>query len=96
MNHFNVIGENFNALTDLSLFYTDEEISKGYDIPLTKIEDSDISLAHLLARLGKFQSVGEAKKNGWLKPIPSGWNYFKIGKGKNRFDIWLWNPESKV
>ena len=95
MAEFNIIGECFNPQTDLKLFYTDEEISsQRFDYPLTPIASEDRSLAHLFHRLGKFQSVGEAKKNGWDKPIPTGWNHFVIGKGSKRWDFYLWNPST--
>jgi len=59
---------------------------------LMPILDSETSMAHLLARIGKFSSVKDAKRNGWDRPIPSGWAEFKIGKGVNRTDIFIWNP----
>jgi hypothetical protein len=53
--------------------------------------DTDI-LAHLVSAAGAFQSVGEAKRNGWNKPIPAGYSHYVIGKRKievailNKFD----------
>lgn len=97
MAEFNIIGKQFDPLVDLKLFYTDEEIAnETFDVPLTPIEDSDTTLAHLLVRLGKFKSNGEAKKNGWNRPIPMGWSHFTIGKGSNRDDFWIWNPEQNM
>ena len=49
-------------------------------------------MAHLLARIGKFQSIKDAKRNGWDKEIPNGWVEFVIGKGRNRIDVYIWNP----
>lgn len=62
------------------------------DDVLLEIQNSETSMAHLLARIGKFKSVKDAKRNGWDKPIPMGWSEFTIGKGINRVDIYIWNP----
>lgn len=94
MAEFNIIGPNFDPSCDTKLFTSIEEDKEGIQPVLTPLIDSDVSMAHLLARLGKFQSVGEAKKNGWAKPIPSGWSEFTIGKAAKRWDIWIWNPTS--
>lgn len=37
------------------------------------------SLAHLAHRLGLFESVGEAKRNGWTGPIVSGLRKVRAG-----------------
>jgi len=58
--------------------------------------ETDTTMAHLLARLGKFQSVGEGKRNGWDKPIPTGWNHIMIGKAAKRWDIYIWNPTTTL
>ncbi len=63
---------------------------------LLPIADTDTSMAHLLARIGKFNSVKDAKRNGWDKPIPKGWAEFTIGKGVNRVDIYIWNPTTAL
>ena len=81
---FNLVGKKFDPEFDRDLFLDDDELQ-----PLL---ETDTTMAHLLARLGKFQSVGEAKRNGWDRPVPTGWNEFTIGKGKNRMDIFIWNP----
>lgn len=70
---------------DKTALFKDEDV-------LLEILDSETSIAHLLARIGKFKSVKDAKRNGWDKPIPSGWSEFTIGKGINRVDIYIWNP----
>lgn len=59
---------------------------------LMPLLDTETSMAQLLARIGKFMSVKDAKRNGWDKPIPSGWSEFTIGKGINRVDVYIWNP----
>lgn len=94
MAEVNIVGPNFNPTTDISLFTSIEEDKKGVVPELVLLEDGDRSMAHLLARIGKFPSVGEAKRNGWDKPIPTGWNHIIIGKNAKRWDIYLWNPRS--
>jgi hypothetical protein len=44
-------------------------------------------MAHLVAGAGIFKSVGDAKRNGWNKPIPNGWSSFTIGKLKHKLFI---------
>jgi len=63
---------------------------------LQPILETDTSMAHLLARIGKFSSVKDAKRNGWDKPIPKGWAEFTVGKGVNRVDIYIWNPTTTL
>lgn len=60
---------------------------------LLKIDEGE-TMAHLMFRTGKFRSVGEARRNGWGREIPSGWNVFTVGKGKNRIDVFIWNPST--
>ena len=44
------------------------------------IENTDKTMAHLLAKARVFPSIGQAKKNGWNKDIPQGFSAFKVGK----------------
>lgn len=44
-------------------------------------------MAHLLNQLGLFNSVSNARKNGWDKPIPNGFSDFVIGKLNIRVTI---------
>jgi hypothetical protein len=41
------------------------------------LEPSDTTMAHILGNSGIFNSVGDAKKNGWKKPIAAGTFKFK-------------------
>jgi hypothetical protein len=59
---------------------------------LLPILETETNMAHLLARIGKFSSVKDAKRNGWDRPIPTGWAEFTIGKGAKRTDVYIWNP----
>lgn len=45
------------------------------------------TMAHLLAQLGLFPSVGQAKKNGWDTEIPYGFTDIVVGKLKTRVTI---------
>lgn len=84
MAEFCFIGKKCEESDKTMLFVATDEL-----LPLL---DSDVSMAHLLARIGKFKSVKDAKRNGWDKPIPMGWAEFTIGRGVNRVDIYIWNP----
>jgi len=47
------------------------------------IEDHWI-MAHLMNQAGIFPSVSQARKNGWNKPIPEGFNIFTVGKKRKQ------------
>jgi hypothetical protein len=40
------------------------------------------SLAHVMHHVGIFPSVGQARKNGWNKPIEPGFSHFVVTKRK--------------
>ena len=62
------------------------EESDGQQIPLTP----DMRLmAHILHKVNFFSSVGEARRNGWDKPIPPGFSKFEVGKGKKMRVIFI-------
>lgn len=44
-------------------------------------------LAHLMKEAGIFPSVSEARRNGWNKPIPSGFSHFVVGKKRSSIAI---------
>ena len=46
-----------------------------------------LRIAHFMSQAGIFPSVGQAKKNGWDKPIPLGFSHFIVGKKKSRITI---------
>ena len=35
-------------------------------------------------KAGIFSSVSQARKNGWDKPVPLGFNFFTVGKLKKK------------
>jgi hypothetical protein len=43
------------------------------------------TMAHLMAEAGLFKSVGDAKRNGWDKPVPPGYSQYRVGKRK----VWI-------
>ena len=46
-----------------------------------------MTIAHLMAKAGIFQSISEAKRNGWDRPIPEGFSTLTVGKNKSRITI---------
>ncbi len=52
--------------------------------------------AHVLAKIGPFRSVSDARKNGWNKPIKEGFtDQFKVGKARRKF-ITALNPTDQL
>jgi len=53
------------------------------------------TMAHIMHMAGCFKSVTQARKNGWDKPVPPG--YQEIRFGKNRLMIYILNklPEEE-
>jgi hypothetical protein len=84
MAKFNFVGKKTEP-SDIPCFFDADEV-------LLDILENETNMAHLLARIGKFTSVKDAKRNGWDKPIPTGWSEFVIGRGINRTDVHIWNP----
>ncbi len=52
------------------------------DGPFVTIEPEWVTLAHLMHHAKLFNSVGDARRNGWNKPIPKGFSKFVVGKKK--------------
>lgn len=52
----------------------------------TQIEP-EWSMANIMTLIGIFPSVNQARKNGWNKPIPSGFSDIRVGKTKTRVTI---------
>jgi hypothetical protein len=47
---------------------------------------SDTPWAHVLAGIGCFPSISQARKNGWNRPIEEGFTFtFKVGKAHRKF-----------
>lgn len=45
------------------------------------------SMAHIMHAAGIFKSIGQARKNGWNKPIEDGWTDIIAGKLKKEITI---------
>tara|TARA_S200000501_G_scaffold374205_1_gene423175 strand:+ start:754 stop:1008 length:255 start_codon:yes stop_codon:yes gene_type:complete len=58
----------------------------GFDDENIMIEDGWI-MAHIMHKVGIFPSVGQARKNGWDKPIQPGFSEFTVGKMKKKVFI---------
>ena len=49
------------------------------------------TMAHIMKEAGFFPSISQARKNGWDKPIPKGFNELIVGKKKKK--IWIFNEK---
>ena len=84
------MGDNMNFIapntseSDKKLFFGEGEV-------FTIIEDNWL-MAHIMHRAGIFLSVSQAKKNGWNKPIPDGFNEFRVGKARKQIFIFKEMP----
>ncbi len=85
--HVNWFKTSFTEMLDL-LF--DGSPPGGYKFET--FDDSAI-MAHLVAKAGAFKSVGDARRNGWDKPIPEGYSDHTIGKRKIQVNILNKHPE---
>ena len=74
---FNFIGENVSD-ADAELLMGPFEPTDG---PVIRFPES-WSMAHIMHTAGIFKSVGEARKNGWNKPIPNGFQHLIVTKRK--------------
>jgi hypothetical protein len=45
------------------------------------------TMANIMHQAGIFKSVSQARKNGWNKPIPEGFNIFTVGKKRKEIFI---------
>ena len=71
-------------LDDITLFLGQLENSEK--TIFFKTEDR-LTLAHFMAKAGIFPSVSQARKNGWDKPVPEGFNQFIVGKKKSMITV---------
>ncbi len=86
-NEFNFISTNMWNTADVDLFLGPLDKDDG---PLVEFDPSEFtSVAHVMHHAGIFKSVGEARRNGWNKPIEQGFSHFRVGKRK--LDIFILN-----
>lgn len=74
---FNFIGEKVSD-ADAETFMGPFEATDG---PVIRFPES-WSMAHIMHAAGIFKSIGEARKNGWNKPIPNGFQHLVVTKRK--------------
>jgi len=78
MNEFNFVQEDVDP-KDVELIMG--PIEPEVDGPFVKF-DSTWTMAHIMNAAGIFKSVTEARKNGWNKPIPHGFQHLIVTKRK--------------
>jgi len=86
---FNFISKN-TSNEDLELFMGPVKD----DDEFIEIQDN-WSMANILKEAGIFRSTSQARKNGWNKPIPSGFSFHVVGKNKNKRMIYILNLEKE-
>lgn len=78
----NVIIQNGNELnTDKDILFPGEEVW---------FMSKETTFADILAKGGVFKSKGDARNNGWNKPIPPGFSEYRIGSLKHW--VCIFNP----
>lgn len=46
-------------------------------IKISELNSNETTMAHIVAKIGVFESISEARKNGWNKPVQKGEFWFK-------------------
>lgn len=74
-NEMNFVGTDVSD-ADRALFLGpfDENDGPFLDLP------AEWSMAHVMHAAGVFTSVGQARRNGWDRPVPRGFDKFTVGK----------------
>jgi len=83
----NFIGKNTKE-SDKELFFGPLE-----DDTFIIIEEHWI-MAHILFEAGIFPSISQARKNGWNKPIPEGFNIITVGKKAKKKTLFIFIEKS--
>ena len=88
--HVNILVDDGNLLEgDAELFFGPQ--TKGLE-DVFIIAPPEATWAHVLAGIGCFPSISQARKNGWNKPLEEGFTpTFKVGKAHRKF-ITALNP----
>lgn len=77
----NIIVKNKNVLpTDQATLFEDE--------PVVFVEEGT-KYPNMLVELGLMPSTSQARRNGRVGDIPSGWN---VVKGNRKVVLYIWNP----
>lgn len=77
-----ILNESMNFI-DKDTSEEDKKLFFGEDEKFEIIGENWI-MAHIMFHAGIFKSISQARKNGWDKPIPNGFNEFIVGKKKHR------------
>lgn len=77
MHEFNFVAEGVSQY-DMDMFLGPIEPTDG---PLIRFPKS-WTMAHVVHGAGIFKSIGEARRNGWDKPIPRGYQHLVLTKKK--------------
>jgi len=85
-NEFNFIHPKMSEKDMKSFGFWDDKDSAWHIDPIW-------TMAHVMHLAGVFPSVGQARKNGWNKPIQPGFSEFTVGKMKKRVCILNEIPE---
>jgi len=88
-NEFNFVSEKVSD-ADMELFMGPFESDDG---PLIRFPDNWI-MAHIMYTAGIFKSISDARRNGWDKPIPKG--YQELTVSKRRVKIYILNELVEV
>jgi len=70
--------------SDINLFLG--PVNEDQKIVEFEIHDK-LMIAHLMAQANIFSSISEARRNGWDKPIPTGFHHFIVGKKRKSLTI---------
>lgn len=86
-----VVNTGFVKASDASLFERFDmprETARSWFEVRALVVPAATTAAQLMAMLGLFPSIGQARKNGWPGEIPSGWAELR----SKRFVIFCWKP----
>lgn len=89
---FNIIIDNGNVLAGDDLLLFGKMNANSVEETIHHFP-KETTFADLMVHFQIFPSKGQARKNGWVQPIPEGWSEYSIGKLKTR--LWIWNPSQE-
>lgn len=92
--HVNVLVDTGHLFqSDLETFFGPQPEDEPEDVFI--VVPAEATWAHVLAGIGCFPSVSQARKNGWNKPVEDGFtSTFKVGKAHRKFITALKPTES--
>jgi hypothetical protein len=88
MKNVSIAGQEFNfCIMDNT---NEKEVKIIFDDENYIVLEKDATMADIVTMAQIYDSKSRAKKDGWNKPIPSGYSEKKIGKFQTM--IYIWNP----